>query len=42
MSDLFFGTDLFSELERMRRQMASLFGGFLSSHCTNRIGACGE
>ncbi|MGX6566017.1 hypothetical protein ACWM6E_07095, partial [Cupriavidus necator] len=27
MSDLFFGTDLFSELDRMQRQMASLFGG---------------
>lgn len=28
MSDLFLGTDLFSEFDRLQRQMASLFGGF--------------
>ncbi|MBC8742134.1 Hsp20/alpha crystallin family protein, partial [Paraburkholderia sp. UCT31] len=28
MSDLYFGTDLFSEFDRLQRQMASLFGGF--------------
>lgn len=39
MSDLFLGTDLFSELDRMQRQMASLFGGFPSSLRTGRFGA---
>ncbi|GAB7549075.1 Hsp20/alpha crystallin family protein [Cupriavidus sp. 8B] len=39
MSDLFFGTDLFSELDRMQRQMASLFGGFPSSIRSGRFGA---
>ena len=39
MSDLFSGADLFSELDRMQRQMASLFGGFPSSLRTGRFGA---
>ncbi len=39
MSDLFFGTDLFSELDRMQRQMASLFGGFPSGIRSGRFGA---
>lgn len=29
MSDLYFGADLFSEFDRLHRQMANLFGGFL-------------
>ncbi|CAM3369286.1 Hsp20/alpha crystallin family protein [Cupriavidus taiwanensis] len=39
MSDLFFGTDLFNELDRMQRQMASLVGGFPSSIRSGRFGA---
>jgi len=39
MSDVFFGTDLFSEFDRMQRQMASLFGGFPSSLRSGRFGA---
>lgn len=39
MSDLLFGTDLFNELDRMQRQMASLFGGFPSSIRSGRFGA---
>lgn len=39
MSDLLFGTDLFSELDRMQRQMASLFGGLPSSIRSGRFGA---
>ncbi|QBY55504.1 Hsp20/alpha crystallin family protein [Cupriavidus oxalaticus] len=39
MSDLFLGTDLFGELDRMQRQMASLFGGFPSSLRSGRFGA---
>ncbi len=31
MSDLYFGTDLFSELDRLQRQMMGLFTGFPSS-----------
>jgi HSP20 family protein len=31
MSDLYFGTELFSELDRLQRQMLSLFNGFPSS-----------
>jgi HSP20 family molecular chaperone IbpA len=31
MSDLYSGTDLFSEFDRLQRQMANLFGGFSSS-----------
>ncbi|KWF18256.1 Hsp20/alpha crystallin family protein [Burkholderia pseudomultivorans] len=31
MSDLFFGTDLLGELERLQRQMASLFAGYPAS-----------
>jgi HSP20 family protein len=39
MSDLYFGTDLFSELDRLQRQMASAFGGFPSSIRSGRFGA---
>jgi HSP20 family protein len=39
MSDLYFGTDLFSEFDRLQQQMASLFGGFPSSIRSGRLGA---
>ncbi|WP_321923191.1 Hsp20/alpha crystallin family protein [Burkholderia sp. BCC1998] len=39
MSDLYFGTDLFSEFDRLQRQMAQLFGGFPSSIRASRLGA---
>jgi HSP20 family protein len=39
MSDLYFGTDLFGELDRLQRQMSSLFGGFPSSLRSSRVGA---
>lgn len=39
MSDLFSGADLFSELDRLQRQMDSLFGGFPSSIRSGRFGA---
>ena len=39
MSDLYFGTDLFSEFDRLQQQMASLFGGFPSSIRSGRSGA---
>jgi HSP20 family protein len=39
MSDLYSGTDLFSEFDRLQRQMASLFGGFPSSIRAGRLGA---
>jgi HSP20 family protein len=39
MSDLFSGTDLFSEFDRLQRQMDSLFGGFPSSIRSGRFGA---
>jgi hypothetical protein len=39
MSDLYFGTDLFSDFDRLQRQMASLFGGFTSSIRSGRFGA---
>ncbi|WP_175750869.1 MULTISPECIES: Hsp20/alpha crystallin family protein [Burkholderia] len=38
MSDLYFGTDLFSELDRLQ-QMAQFFGGFPSSIRAGRFGA---
>ncbi|MEM5436084.1 Hsp20/alpha crystallin family protein [Paraburkholderia diazotrophica] len=38
MSDVYFGTDLFSELDRLQRQMSSLFGGFPSSLRSSRFG----
>ncbi|MDH6149477.1 MULTISPECIES: Hsp20/alpha crystallin family protein [Paraburkholderia] len=38
MSDPYFGTDLFSELDRLQRQMSSLFGGFPSSLRSSRFG----
>ncbi|CAH2794321.1 MAG: Molecular chaperone (small heat shock protein) [uncultured Caballeronia sp.] len=39
MSDLNFGADLFSEFDRLQRQMAGLFGGFPSSIRSGRFGA---
>ncbi|KUY71371.1 Hsp20/alpha crystallin family protein [Burkholderia sp. RF4-BP95] len=39
MSDLYFGTDLFSEFDRLQQQMAQLFGGFPSSIRASRLGA---
>ena len=39
MSDLFSGTDLFSEFDRLQRQMDSLLGGFPSSIRSGRLGA---
>jgi HSP20 family protein len=38
MSDLYFATDLFSELDRLQRQMSTLFGGFPSSLRSSRSG----
>ncbi|CAG9225827.1 Molecular chaperone (small heat shock protein) [Paraburkholderia sabiae] len=38
MSDVYFGTDLFSELDRLQRQMSSLFGGSPSSLRSSRSG----
>ncbi|MCC8403308.1 Hsp20/alpha crystallin family protein [Paraburkholderia sp. MMS20-SJTN17] len=38
MSDFFFGTDLFSEFDRLQRQMDSLFGAFPSSLRASRFG----
>ncbi|WP_053572285.1 Hsp20/alpha crystallin family protein [Caballeronia cordobensis] len=39
MSELNFGTDLFSEFDRLQRQMAGLFGGFPSSIRSGPFGA---
>lgn len=39
MSDLYFGTDLFGEFDRLQQQMAQLFGGFPSSIRADRFGA---
>jgi HSP20 family protein len=39
MSDLYSGTDLFGEFDRLQRQMASLFGGFPSNIRSGRSGA---
>ncbi|RQQ35739.1 Hsp20/alpha crystallin family protein [Burkholderia stagnalis] len=39
MSDLYFGTNLFSEFDRLQQQMAQLFGGFPSSIRAGRLGA---
>ncbi|KVT04086.1 Hsp20/alpha crystallin family protein [Burkholderia ubonensis] len=39
MSELYFGTDLFSEFDRLQQQMAQLFGGFPSSIRAGRLGA---
>ncbi|APR35357.1 Hsp20/alpha crystallin family protein [Paraburkholderia sp. SOS3] len=39
MSDLYFASDLFGELDRLQRQMSSLFGGFPSSIRSSRSGA---
>ena len=38
MSDVYLGTDLFSELDRLQRQMSSLFGGYPSSLRSSRFG----
>jgi len=38
MSDAFIGPDLFSELDRLQRQMSSLFGGFPTSLRSTRVG----
>ncbi|MCA8429178.1 Hsp20/alpha crystallin family protein [Burkholderia seminalis] len=38
MSDLYFGTDFFSELDRLQQQMAQRFGGFPSSIRAGRSG----
>ncbi|QYY27855.1 MULTISPECIES: Hsp20/alpha crystallin family protein [Cupriavidus] len=38
MADAFFGTDLFSDLERLQRQMTGVFGGFPSSIRAGRFG----
>ncbi|VWC59461.1 heat-shock protein Hsp20 [Burkholderia contaminans] len=38
MSDLYFGTDLFSEFDRLRQQMAERFGSFPSSIRASRFG----
>jgi HSP20 family protein len=39
MSDFYSGTDLFSEFDRLQRQMESLFGGSPSSIRSSRFGA---
>ncbi|CAL8480888.1 Hsp20/alpha crystallin family protein [Caballeronia sp. S22] len=39
MSDLYFGTDLFSDLDHLQRQMAGVLGGFPSSIRSGRSGA---
>jgi len=39
MSDHYSGTDLFSEFDRLQRQMESLFGGLPSSLRSSRAGA---
>lgn len=39
MTDAFFGTDLFGDLDRLQRQMSGLFGGFPSSIRAGRYGA---
>ncbi|WP_354678291.1 Hsp20/alpha crystallin family protein [Cupriavidus plantarum] len=39
MTDAFFGTDLFSDLDRLQKQMTSLLGGFPSSIRAGRFGA---
>jgi HSP20 family protein len=39
MSDLYSGTDPFSEFDRLQRQMESLFGGLPSSLRSSRLGA---
>ncbi|MCC8403310.1 Hsp20/alpha crystallin family protein [Paraburkholderia sp. MMS20-SJTN17] len=38
MSDVYFGTNLFGELDRLQRQMSGLFGGFPSSLRSSRFG----
>jgi HSP20 family protein len=38
MSDLYFSTELFGELDRLQRQMSTLFGGFPSSLRSSRLG----
>lgn len=38
MSDAYFGTDLFSELDRLQRQMSNVFGAYPSSLRSSRSG----
>lgn len=38
MSDFYFGTDLFSELDRLHRQLSSTFGGFPLSLRSSQLG----
>lgn len=38
MSDVFIAPDLFSELDRLQRQMSGLFGGFPTSLRSTRVG----
>ncbi|MCC8395499.1 Hsp20/alpha crystallin family protein [Paraburkholderia sp. MMS20-SJTR3] len=38
MSDLYYGTELFGELDRLQRQMSSLFGGYPASLRSSRFG----
>jgi HSP20 family protein len=38
MSDLYFSTDLFGELDRLQRQMSGLFGGASTSLRSSRFG----
>lgn len=39
MTDALYGSDLFSDFDRLQRQMTSLFGGFPSSIRAGRAGA---
>ena len=39
MGNFYFGSDLFSEFDRLQRQMSSLFGGFPSSIRSGAFGA---
>ncbi|MDR7005236.1 Hsp20/alpha crystallin family protein [Paraburkholderia strydomiana] len=39
MSDLYFATDLFSQLDRLQQQMSAVFGGFPSSIRSGRMSA---
>lgn len=38
MSNFYFGTELFSELDRLQRQMSSLFGEYPASLRSSRLG----
>jgi HSP20 family protein len=39
MSDFYYGTDLFSEFDRLQRRMANLFGSYPSSLRASHLGA---